>query len=279
MMSALEQSKPSTTPSSSTSTSTSTSSPATLPQAHTTTTSSFTTTSTSSRVVPPVVEVDDDVDMDLTEDAELQDALMKSMEQKPTVPDKASEKRTRIFGEDVSAASTTVNPEAGKTRVYGVDDDDDDDDDDVIDEVNDAELQDALRLSRQVIDVDQEPDQASSQPRGPVVTSIDDDVEEVEGERVGAMEDEDEELQRALMSSLNPNPSPPNPHQPLYPSSPSLSSIYQQRQRQTQPVDPGVANARRIRNEQDWAYQQSLAEDREKVYLFFALFSLVCIYI
>ena len=98
-----------------------------------------------------------------------------------------------------------------------------------------------------------------------MITSVED--EEVQG---GMAEDEDEELQRALMSSLNPNASPAQPRR-----SAGLPHIAPRAPMRTQPpADPAVANARRLRNEQDRAYQESLAEDREKVILiFFTLLS------
>lgn len=227
-----------------------------------------TTTSTHPTPQPPqrVYDVDGDVDMAIGEDPELQEALMHSLDKQdakqpthtPQLPDKETNRRTRIFGDDTANSSAP----AQRTRVYGVDDDDDD-----IIEETDRELQDALRLSRQVIDVDKEggrakvfggtvEDYPSPAGGGPVITSIDDDGVEV-------AEDEDAELQKALMSSLNPNASPPQPaHSDASPRiipRPRVP-IYTQ-----PPPDPAVANARRLRNEQDRAYQQSLAEDREKV--------------
>lgn len=299
MMSAAEAQKPPSTSSTST-TAPSTSSTTTPKPTQTTTrttartsTTSTSTTSTSSRTAPPVVTADDDVDMDLSEDPELQDALIQSLGDGPeaqstSVPDKASERRARILG-----GEPQVKSEKGRTLVHSVADDDDEGD-----YVNDdPELRNALRMSRAVIDVDKEQQAstqyggqvedykpASSTSTGPIITNIDEDEE---GRMRIGDEEEDEELQRALMSSLNPNPSPPMPQQQQsnrYPSlshnafSPALAAAMnrvqqqQQQQQQSQIVDPGVAHARRIRTEQDWAYQQSLAEDREKASLIFGFY-------
>jgi hypothetical protein len=182
------------------------------------------------QIRPPLVvhDVDGDVDMDLSNDPELQNALLQSLEplDKTIEKEKARERRERekererrererkekerndrIFGEGQAAPDRYAGEE-------------------------DRELQDALMASlqkeegkggekeREVIDVDNEQagrrgDAERPIPRGPIITDLDDDEDDTTVAREGDVapggayeavpEDEDAELQSALMYSLNPN--------------------------------------------------------------------------
>eukprot|EP00026_Physarum_polycephalum_P003619 Phypoly_transcript_03632.p1 GENE.Phypoly_transcript_03632~~Phypoly_transcript_03632.p1 ORF type:complete len:626 (+),score=171.19 Phypoly_transcript_03632:184-2061(+) len=241
---------------------------------------------TTSTHAPPskIYDVDGDVDMDLGDDPELQAALMHSLDAKsPTnaqglLPDKERDRRARIFGDSTSTSTQTSR--APRKWVYGLEEEEEG-----YGEENDPELQDALMLSRQVIDVDQDEggkgggggegrgdrtkvyggtvEDYPSPTNGPKITSIDEEEGGGGGGeegRVEGLEDEDQELQRALMSSLNPNASPAQPRRTNAPA-----RVTQRTPSRTYtPPDPVVASARKLRTEQDRAYEQSLAEDREK---------------